>query len=452
MRVITVARRPVIDDGVAANVLKYATGGLHIGVSLVPTAVGGGRWPGNVVLRHMPGCSQNGTLELVTHSRPRPRNVRGTDGAGGQSVYWKYAAIPDKLYGFAGANGTETITAWNCVSDCAVLSVDRQSAAFGREHASRYYHHIQGYEEIMEAIPQDLIAYLHDMITPQQGESLVTNDINLIDWADIPDGRYHGIIGRGEPTAEQVQHIWRVVRPGAHVFLIAPEHRKTGHIGACALEDGGFEIRDAVLFVGEEGDGERVHYVPKANSRERNAGCEHLAKRRTGPPLYFLTDEDLDEERLTEIRMALVEAGVAEDVVENLEDVGLPKDTIPRDIRGHFKKSDKSKKYGNNHPTVKAKEILKRLLRDVSSGATVLDPFMGSGSMALACMETGHDYLGIEKEPEYLEIADARVRHHDMENSRLIGRKIVSEAPTQPETVLEVEDGDALDMFGGTDP
>ena len=40
----------------------------------------------------------------------------------------------------------------------------------------------------------------------------------------------------------------------------------------------------------------------------------------------------------------------------------------------------------------------------------VLDPFMGSGSTALACQNVGRDFIGIEKEPEYVEIARARIK------------------------------------------
>ena len=39
---------------------------------------------------------------------------------------------------------------------------------------------------------------------------------------------------------------------------------------------------------------------------------------------------------------------------------------------------------------------------------TVLDPFMGSGSTGLACQVEGFDFIGIEKEREYFDIAKAR--------------------------------------------
>jgi DNA modification methylase len=50
------------------------------------------------------------------------------------------------------------------------------------------------------------------------------------------------------------------------------------------------------------------------------------------------------------------------------------------------------------------------------SGGIVLDPFMGSGSTGVACAENGFQFIGIEKELEYFEIAEKRIAHA-VENS-----------------------------------
>jgi site-specific DNA-methyltransferase (adenine-specific) len=44
------------------------------------------------------------------------------------------------------------------------------------------------------------------------------------------------------------------------------------------------------------------------------------------------------------------------------------------------------------------------------TGGTVLDPFMGSGSTGKAAVLEGFDFIGIELEAEYLEIANARIQ------------------------------------------
>jgi site-specific DNA-methyltransferase (adenine-specific) len=47
----------------------------------------------------------------------------------------------------------------------------------------------------------------------------------------------------------------------------------------------------------------------------------------------------------------------------------------------------------------------------VPEGGAVLDPFMGSGSTGVAAVELGYDFIGIEAEQEYAEIAQRRIEH-----------------------------------------
>jgi site-specific DNA-methyltransferase (adenine-specific) len=71
-------------------------------------------------------------------------------------------------------------------------------------------------------------------------------------------------------------------------------------------------------------------------------------------------------------------------------------------------KSDRSE--GNIHPTVKPTDLMAYLIRLVTpKGGVVLDPFMGSGSTGKAAVREGMDFIGIERETEYFEIAEARI-------------------------------------------
>ena len=64
----------------------------------------------------------------------------------------------------------------------------------------------------------------------------------------------------------------------------------------------------------------------------------------------------------------------------------------------------------NHHPTVKPIALMEYLVKLVSKeGHTVLDPFMGSGSTGIACKKLGREFIGIEKEPDYCKIAEARI-------------------------------------------
>jgi site-specific DNA-methyltransferase (adenine-specific) len=66
----------------------------------------------------------------------------------------------------------------------------------------------------------------------------------------------------------------------------------------------------------------------------------------------------------------------------------------------------------NNHPTVKPTDLMRYLINLVTPpNATILDPFMGSGSTGKAAVRCGLNFIGIEKEQEYMDIAKARIEH-----------------------------------------
>ena len=65
---------------------------------------------------------------------------------------------------------------------------------------------------------------------------------------------------------------------------------------------------------------------------------------------------------------------------------------------------------GNVHPTVKPLALMRYLVRLVTrKGGIVLDPFMGSGTTGVAAIQEGMNFIGIEREAEYCEIARARI-------------------------------------------
>ena len=71
-------------------------------------------------------------------------------------------------------------------------------------------------------------------------------------------------------------------------------------------------------------------------------------------------------------------------------------------------KSDRGE--SNGHPTVKPTELMRYLVRLVTQpGGTVLDPFTGSGSTGKAAVLEGFEFIGIEREAEYVAIAEARI-------------------------------------------
>jgi len=66
--------------------------------------------------------------------------------------------------------------------------------------------------------------------------------------------------------------------------------------------------------------------------------------------------------------------------------------------------------YKMQHPTQKPVRLMERLILCVTDeNQTVLDPFMGSGSTGVACVNTNRNFIGMELDDEYFKIAQERV-------------------------------------------
>ena len=74
------------------------------------------------------------------------------------------------------------------------------------------------------------------------------------------------------------------------------------------------------------------------------------------------------------------------------------------------KASKRDRGEGNHHPTVKPTDLMRYLCRLVTPpNGIVLDPFTGSGSTGKAAVLEGFQFIGIEREAEYVDIARARI-------------------------------------------
>jgi len=63
-----------------------------------------------------------------------------------------------------------------------------------------------------------------------------------------------------------------------------------------------------------------------------------------------------------------------------------------------------------NHPNEKPVKLMARLITLCSDrSASILDPFMGSGTTGVACMQLGRRFIGVEIEPRYFSIAVKRI-------------------------------------------
>ena len=101
------------------------------------------------------------------------------------------------------------------------------------------------------------------------------------------------------------------------------------------------------------------------------------------------------------------------------------------------KTSKKDRDVDNIHPTVKPTDLMAYLVRLVTpKGGVVLDPFMGSGSTGKAAVREGMDFVGIERESEYFDIAEARIQNEiDSVGKPIVKVSKRKETKVEPEVV-----------------
>jgi DNA modification methylase len=156
--------------------------------------------------------------------------------------------------------------------------------------------------------------------------------------------------------------------------------QQTGEFGDAALRSGGpprtvnthilsgMRRDNAIKNYGDISGASRFYYVAKPSREERDIGC------------YDLAPQQRDETRKD----------------------GNPGGDNPRN-RGLQRR-------GNHHPTVKPVELMRWLVRLVTPpGGTVLDPFTGSGTTGMACAYELRPFIGIEREADYVAIAERRI-------------------------------------------
>ena len=142
-----------------------------------------------------------------------------------------------------------------------------------------------------------------------------------------------------------------------------------GRFPSNVMHDGSDSIKE--LFE----DKSKYFYCAKTSKTERNQGLDNLPTKKASSMPGRRNADDMKDSK------------------------------IDNDVTGRFVTEKK-----NIHPTVKPIKLMKYLCRLITpKGGTILDPFMGSGSTGMAAKEENFDFIGIEKEEEYFNIATARI-------------------------------------------
>jgi len=190
--------------------------------------------------------------------------------------------------------------------------------------------------------------------------------------------KVYGQSGRHEETTElKANGRWpaNFLHDGSDEVVAGFPQTKSGKMKQ-HIDGGNFNVygkqypRD-VETIGDAGSAARFFYCAKASKADRDEGCE-------GMPLQ------------------------ASYMVENGNKTAAAANGV---------RYDRATRQRNNHPTVKPTALMRYLCRLVTPPeGIVLDPFMGSGSTGKAAMLEGFQFIGIERDPEYYKIAEARIK------------------------------------------
>ena len=201
--------------------------------------------------------------------------------------------------------------------------------------------------------------------------------------------------------------VLRVLKPGGFLLMFAAP--RLSHRAAVAIEDAGFEVRDVLAW----------RFTAKAQFKAFTV--DHFVKRRAdmteGEKAEAL--RRLGGRRTPQLRPqfeAIVLAQKPRDgtFVDNwlAHETGLI--DAAQKLNGHMPETimtveKEARNQFNGHLTAKPVKLIEHLIRVFSAaGQTVLDPFVGSGTTCLAARRCGRHSIGIDVDPNYIEIARRR--------------------------------------------
>ena len=185
--------------------------------------------------------------------------------------------------------------------------------------------------------------------------------------------------GRNGEMSQSNKGRWpaNIIHDGSEEVVSEFPQTKSGSMSGTynnTIMDGKAGVRDGKPIHLEQqassGSAARFFYCAKASKKERNHGLEGMEEK--------------------------------DGVVYNQRPSGA--------LNKHLHGKDSSPQQ-NNHPTVKPLSLMEYLARLTATptGGIVLDPFMGSGTTGMACKKIGRDFIGIELDPHYFEIAENRI-------------------------------------------
>lgn len=227
------------------------------------------------------------------------------------------------------------------------------------------------------------------------------------------------------------KEIYRILKPGSFFFSFSSP--RLYHRMASAIDDVNFLVRDCFLWIYTQNQAKAMsldHFINKLNVNETTKikirkklegwktpqikSCfEPIAVAQKPPEDTFLSNILKHEVGLfdTKIKVGrnmfpsnILIADSFDSIMDRYFLVPKPK----KEEKGEF----------NGHQTVKPLSICEHLIKlsTFSKDAVILDPFVGSGTTVVAAKNLGKNFIGIDINPEYVDIAKKRLRYKPKSN------------------------------------
>ena len=202
----------------------------------------------------------------------------------------------------------------------------------------------------------------------------------------------------------------RVLKPGASCFVFAG--RRYAHRAICALEDAGFIFKDIISWEKDSAAHRAQNVSVIFNKRDDVINAEKWNGWKVGnlrplfePILWFMKPYKIGETLTDNIKKYEV-GGYNE---KSIKDDSLLNEGL--EICSNIIKCKADKTDRGLHPAQKPISLMRYLIKLTTlEGHVVLDPFCGCGSTLLAAKELNRDYIGIERNEHYYNIAVDRLK------------------------------------------
>lgn len=223
---------------------------------------------------------------------------------------------------------------------------------------------------------------------------------------DPPYGQSNEAYDKGV-NPEVWRECFRVCKPNS--ALISFAGNPTYHRIAWGIEGAGWKVRQMWAWVYRDG------MITSAYPRE---GFDRLAP--AMDPICYATQGKVllnasrEGEPWKATRNTAGYSGRARLCQTNKAEGRYPRTVVADDVPGfeYFllgRTSHAARREGKGHPNRKPLALMRWLLDKLPVGGTVLDPYMGSGTTGVACVQTGRRFIGIEIDPAYHAIAEKRI-------------------------------------------